>query len=185
MDAEGNVIHQQRARTVAAFQASAAALPVLKDLEKRIAAGEKGLDYDLLMARWDLGQVGYEEIKEIAEGLEDLTEEQQARLAAVMVDAEVDHLVGTTRVRDEAQREAALRRAGPRLKEILTSDHPLSEDRQGTAWSTMLAYAELEGDADLFAKAVAWHRAAYADEPRAERFLASLEARLEKLRKGD
>lgn len=186
MDAEGNVIHQQRERSVSGFRSAAAALPVVDDLEKRIAAGEKGLEYEYLMARWGLGRVEYEEIKEVAAKLEDLTDEQEAKLAAVLIDAEVDHLIGTTRVRDKEEREEATRAAAPRLIEIVGSDHPLSESREGMVWSVLMGHAESEGDVELFTSAAAWYRKKYADDPRAARFLGSLDERLEKLKeKGD
>lgn len=186
MDAEGNVVHKQRERSVSGFRSAAAALPVIADLEKRIAAGEEGLDYEYLMARWGLGRVEYEEIKEVAAKLEDLNEEQETRLAAVLIDAEVDHLIGTTRVRDVEARNEATRAAAPRLIEIVASDHPLSESREGMVWNVLLSHAETEGDVELFTRAAAWYKKRYADDPRAARFLGTLDERLEKLKeKGD
>lgn len=182
MDAKGNVIHQQRERSVAGFRAAAAALPVIADLKKRIEAGEKGLDYEYLMARWDLGQVEYEEIKKVAAGLKKLTKEQRAKLAVVLVDAEVDYLGNSTRVRDQEAREAATRAAGPRLKEIMKSGHKLDENRTGMCWSVLMSYAELESDVELFAEGVAWYKKQYADEPRAARFLKSLDERLAEMK---
>ncbi len=182
MDAEGNIIHKQGARSVEAFTASMHALPKLADLEERIAAGEKGLDYEYLLAKWDLGQASYEDVVKACDTIEGLNDKQKATLAAMRIDAEVDHLSKSMRVRDEEERNAAVKKAGPRFKEILKSGHELSEMRQNVVWNGLMTYAELENDAELFAKAVDFFKKLYADEPRAARYLESLDGRLEALR---
>lgn len=183
MDAEGNVIHKQGARSVEGFNAALVALPKLADLEKRVAAGEKGLEFELLSAKWDLGQASYEDVVAVSKTAKGLDDKQKATLASMLVNSEVDHLAKGFRNRDQEQREAAVRKAAPRFKEILKSGAELDENRQGTIWNGLMMYAEMEGDADLFAKAVDYFKKMYADEPRAARYLESLDSRLEEMRK--
>lgn len=184
MDAEGNVIHKQGDRSVEGFTASMVALPKLADLEKRIAAGEKGLEYDYLLAKWDLGQASYDDVVKACDTIKGLNKKQKATLAAMRIDAEIDHLASSLYVRDPAQREAALKKAAPRFKAILKSDHVLNDSRKGTVWNGLMSYAEMENDIELYAKAVEFFKKMYADEPRAERYLKGLDEKLAKMREG-
>ncbi|RMH04851.1 MAG: hypothetical protein D6702_02080 [Planctomycetota bacterium] len=177
MDADGNTLAVQSERTVAGFERTLAELTRLLDLEKRVAAGEKGLENGLFLARFRLGRISYAEAREQAGRLKDLTAEQKRELAALLLDGEVQEIIsGAGR---DPEKIAA---AGRRLKELLAEGRMPSEKIRPMMWSFLLRYADQEGDADLYARALAWYQEQYGDEPRAESFLKRLQERLKELR---
>jgi hypothetical protein len=79
LDAKGEILGKPGGRDVAAFDKTLGALMAIKDLEKRIAAGEKNLDDDLFMAQLAMGKFKTAaEIKEKAKSFKKLTKEQKA-----------------------------------------------------------------------------------------------------------
>jgi hypothetical protein len=56
MDAEGNVLAKQGERSVEGFRKTHKAVANFQDLQARIKKGEKGLEFALFVAEWDLSR---------------------------------------------------------------------------------------------------------------------------------
>lgn len=183
MDAEGEVIHTQGDRSVEGFEKSLVALAKLKELEAKVAAGDKAAAWELLIAKWDLGMLEREDVETAKASMKELNDKQKAKLAWMLVELEVNELSAATRVRDAEQRKVALEKAAKRFQEILASKHELGKDTAPTLWSTLMQWADENQNAEMFGKAVAFFEEHYKDEPRAERWLTGLRERLAELEK--
>ena len=96
-----------------------------------------------------------------------------------MVDAEILHLF-TEAGRDQEKLAAAR----TRMAEMLRAGKMPGTRAESRFWSSIMQYADENGDAELFEKAVNWAKAKYADEPRAKTYLENLEKKLAELKEG-
>ncbi len=179
MNAAGDTLTVQGDRSVAGFESSLKSVSRMEELRARIAGGEQGLEADLFLAELALGKIGYEEAKEKAKSFGKLSGAQKKELAQLMLDAEVKHLIGGVG-RDEEK----MMKAGKRLEEILAAGKRPSSAVESSLWGFMLRYADKAGKVELYAKAVAFAKKRYADEPRAKAYLERLDARLKELQAG-
>lgn len=139
MDAAGAVLAQPRGRDVAAFDAAFTALGRLADLERRAAAGETGLDAEILLAEHTLGRVSSEDFERRAAELTEPTPEQAAAIAQILVDNQVAELAGRAR-----QGRAGLEAAGEGLLALLEAGKRPSKALQpaATFWVTLARYGQ-------------------------------------------
>ena len=159
LDAEGNVLAQPQGRTVAVFESTLKALNDYLALKKRLDAGEEGLEYPLFVAEWDLGKMDYEEAQVRAKKLGKLTEEQQARVASILIDGEVLSLPRT--FRNEETKKASV----ARVLELHADKYQPSERAAGAWYASLRATAEATEDADLLDEVIAWYQEKYGDNP--------------------
>jgi len=181
MDADGNTLMKQGARSVAAFERSLYYMPRKTKLEAKVAAGEKGHEVDLFIARFALGEIGWEEASEQLKGFKKLTPAQKKELAPMLVDGEINHLV-----RSAGRDPEKVKKAGLRIEELLAGGARPSADVASFMWSFLLRYADQESKAGLYEKALAKVRKRYegSDSERIQEYLKGLEARLAELKAG-
>jgi len=144
MNAEGEVLGRPLDRSVASFEATLTAIADFAELERREAAGEKGLEFERFVLERALMKLRGKKLTERGKALRGLTEEQQATVDAILLGVEVDDLVlkslgGTKDVN----------RAGKRMLEILDSGRCPDMVKDANAWSVLARYAENIKDADL------------------------------------
>lgn len=125
MDADGNVVAKQGERTVAGFRSTLDALTRYQDLKERMAKGEKGLEFPIFVAEWDLGMLDFEKAKGRAEAMGKLTDEQKVQAKQIVQDAEVLDLAG------KARSEEAANAAGQRFHEMLEKGYRLARRLSG------------------------------------------------------
>ena len=179
MDAEGNVLAKQGERSVAGFEKTLAALTEVTDLKARIAAGKKGLECSLFLAEWRLGAMDWVTTQARAQALQDLSKEQKAEVAQVLLDAEVLHLASN--VREPPQFEAAAKRFLEILEAGKTMPSAWSEKQ---FWHLLLRKADMAPpDAELYEKALAALERIHKDEEHMKQALEKYRARLAELKK--
>lgn len=177
MDADGKKLTEPGGRDVASFAATAKSLSDLADLKERIAKGEKGLGGKLLVAELTLGSVDFPAAKERLAKIKKLDDATKAKIAKLMVDAEVSHLF-TSAGRDADKVAAARERVVAMLKE---GKIPAGRSA-GQFWNAVMQWADMNKDAATFEKAVNWAKAQYGDEPRAKSYLENLDKKLAEMK---
>jgi hypothetical protein len=177
MDAEGKKLTEPGGRDVASFASTAKSLSELSELKTRIEKGEKGLDGKLLAAELALGSVDYPAAKERLAKIKKLDNATKAKIAKLMVDAEVTHLFASAG-RDPEKTAAARERVVAMLKE---GKIPAGRSA-GQFWNSIMQWAEKNNDAATYEKAVNWAKAKYGDEPRAKSYLENLDKKLAEMK---
>lgn len=147
MDAEGNVVAQPQARTVASFGKTRDAIGTHADLTKRIEAGEEGLDAELLLAEHALGKVRGDAFKTRAEAITKATDEQKAAIATILTDEEIMQTAMNARrggMEAAAKALLAMDEAGKR---------PSTQRAKQMFWGTLGSYAVESRDPALAKRA--------------------------------
>ncbi|MBL7008826.1 MAG: hypothetical protein ISR76_07490 [Planctomycetes bacterium] len=178
MDAEGNTLAEPAGREVKDFEATLKQLAELEDLRARIAKGEKGLEAKLFLAELEMGKYGFEEAKEKAKQFPKLTAEQKKRVAKLLLNAEVNDLLGKI-TSEEAMLETAVR-----MKELLDEGRIPDGEAGDGFWSILMDWADRNSDAGVFEKALAALKAKYGEEEGAKAYFDRQEARLKEMKEG-
>ncbi len=176
MDAEGNVIAKQGDRTVAGFRDTLEAVKAFQDLKARSAKGEKGLDFPLFLAEWELGTLNLEQVKSRIAAMPKLTPKEKAQAEQIAKDAEVQQLAST------ARDEASLLTVGQSFHDMLAAGYAPGPHAERIFWSLLLRWADMKENLADYEKAVAYMKKAYADEARMAEYLKGLDQRLAELR---
>lgn len=178
MNAEGDVIAQQRDRSVAGFTKTLTALTTLASLEKKAAAGDRDAAVELFIAQLDLGKHKVADAKARLKELGELSPEQRARVNEPLTNLEVQELMSSARSADaqKAVREQllAMRKEG----RVPTGMYATS------FWSQLLMKAEADKDIPLAEDAATHLKELMKSRPGAERMLKQLDERLAKLKGG-
>lgn len=185
MDAEGNVIAtHQGERSVKAFRKTHADVKAYQDLQARIAKGEKGLDYALFVAEWNLGSLDYDKAKARAEAMgKSLTAEQKKEAKQIVQDLEVlKHANALSMIRDQAQAEAAADEAGKHFHGMFTDGYRPGPKAEARFWGLLANWADKNGKIESLEQAVAWMNKTYGDNPRMADRLKALNARVAELK---
>lgn len=169
MDGDGNVLGEPSGRSVEAFQTTLDAIEAIFKLEKRIDAGEEGLEVDLFLAKLDMGAYKFEAAKLKADSFEKLTEAQQKKIAAKLIDLEVEHLMSSLTSEEDVPAVAV------RFKEMLGEGKMPSEEMAGMFWNILMFQAEKEKDVEIMEQGIAALRKVYADVEQAQTQLDELE----------
>ena len=179
LDADGKKLTEPNGRDVAAFAATGKSLADLAELKRRIEKGEKGLDGKLLVAELTLGSIDFPTAKARLAKIKAKTLDgsTQEKIAELMVDAEILHVFA------EAGRDAEKQKAArARMAEMLKAGQMPGPRAESRFWSSIMQYADDNGDAALFEKAYNWAKNKYADEPRAKNYLENLANKLEEMK---
>jgi len=180
LDAEGNVLLVQQARTVAQFEKSLAAVTEWDTVRNRIAKGEKGLEYDLFVADWNMGKMDFPTAKSRAATLKNLQPMQQSQVDQILLDAEVLHLSAA------ASKEEGFEPAAKRFLEILKAGKPMpSAEAEVPFWNVLMHKAE-QGpvNPDLYEQALKVFERVYGGNPKRQDTLQKMRDRLAEMRKG-
>lgn len=146
MDAKGEVIAKPQGRSVEVFEKTLVALGQRADLQKRIEAGEEGLEAELLFAEKSLGAVTPGEFAKRAAACEGLTAEQQAQVDEILLNDKVTTLANGGRRGGPGLETAATEF----LKMLDAGTLPSKELRyMGAFWMTLSTWALKNGDAAL------------------------------------
>jgi len=172
MDAEGEILAVQGDRSVDGFRNTYNSVQAYADLQARVAAGEKGLGVEMMVAEWDLGKLKWEDAKKRADGFDKLTAKQKKVVGQIVLDAEVVERAKSTRDEEKAKAVYA------RFKELADKGYMPGEKAEGAFWRTILNGADQAEDVKLYGAAVAWMTKTYGDNPRAKDYLQGLADRL-------
>lgn len=178
LDAEGNKLTEPSGREVANFVSTQTALGEWFDLKARVDKGEKGLGGKLLAAELALGKVDFPTAKARLAKLDKLDDKTKARIAKLMIDSEILHLIESAG-RDEEKQKAAQKR----MMEMLQAGMKPGESAAYPFWNSIMRYAEEIGDADAYGQAVAWFKETFGSNPRAKDYIADLEKKLAEMKK--
>ncbi len=150
MDADGNVVVRQSARTVEAFTTNAARLKSLFELRAKVAslradasksADVAKLERDLLFVEMDLQCVAAQDAKERAAKLE-LGKDDLAALEQYLFGAEIRDLRG--KVRELGQEETS-----NRIAAMAKAGKSPPKDQEAFFWQMTLTWAAKNGDGEL------------------------------------
>lgn len=164
MDADGSVLGEPSGRDVASFDETLDSLMVVKNIEKRIAQGEEGLEKELFMAQLRLGLVDFEEAKATFASLKELSDEEKQVIEGLLLDLEVMSVL------DSIDSDEAAAAAGKTFKDMADEGRIPTGDALGSFWSLIMNYAKGESDADLFEKALKALEEKYGEEESAKSF---------------
>lgn len=176
MDASGNVIANQGDRSVKGFRETHAAVKSFQDLQARVAKGEKGLEFELFVAEWNLGTLDFDKAKARVEGMSKLSEEQRKQAKQIVQDAEVIQV--SSGVRDETAADAA----GKRFHEMFAAGYRPGPRAEARFWGMLANWADKNEKVDSLEQAVAWMSKTYADNERMAERLKTLNARVAELK---
>ncbi|MCP4093367.1 MAG: hypothetical protein GY747_07950 [Planctomycetes bacterium] len=180
LDAEGEILGEPGGRDVASFDKTLGALTAIKDLEKRIAAGEKNLKDDLFMAQLAMGQFKtVAEIEEKAKSFKKLTKEQKATIAKAVVGKKVEEAMNNMERGPEGQAKL-----GKKFKAIYEEGIFPEGDMEGPFWGFLMEYAETERDAKTMKVALDHVKRIFGKEEWAKGLIEEKEASLKEIQEG-
>jgi hypothetical protein len=182
MDAGGNVLARQRERTPAAFAATHETLQSYLELKAKAAAGDASVAPRLFVTELELGALTLEEAQKRRAELGQLPDELARQVDALITSLEFTTLAREMQGRDLTKRAAA----GAKIVRLYQSGwRPKEEFPARMFFSLVMAHAESEGDAALFAKAFADFEAKVGKDPRMKPAVDRARERLEKLQDAD
>lgn len=176
LDAEGNVLATQGDRSVAGFRKTQAAIGAYDALSKKLAAGDKAVAADLLLAGIDLGKVKFEEAKATAGGLGKLNAETQKKVDVALLNLEVADAMSTVR-----SQEAAIE-AGKKFATMLDAGRVPEGNAARNFFMMILQAKEAEKDAAGYEKALNSLKKAFGDDQRMKRAIEQADAKLKQLK---
>ncbi len=185
MDAEGKIIGQPAERSIASFEQAFDVLSkhlelVAKHLalEKRIANGEKGLEFELFVAEYNLGKVTGEAVTRRIKAFKDLTPAQQKQADQILLDEEVIGLI-----KRAMEDEDAVRTVSARFVELLDANTLPSKRVALDFWAILAHTAAKDSNAALLERVIQGLRKGYPDREDVQNYAASLEEKLKELSK--
>ncbi len=176
MDAEGKVMAKPADRSVKSFRETLTSLSKYQDLKSRSDKGEKGLEYALFVAEWELGSLDFENAKTRAEGMGKLSKEQRATVEQIVKDADVLATAGT--VRDEP----SANEAGKRFHGMLEAGYRPGPKAERSFWGLLARWADENEKVTSLEMALEWMSKYYADQERMAPELERLRARVAELK---
>lgn len=184
MDAEGNVIAtHQGERSVKGFRETNAAVMSFQDLKTRIAKGEKGLEFDLFVAEWNLGTLDFEKARARVEGMKKLSDAQRTQAKQIVQDADVLNTASSMRqIREQDAAAEAADAAGKHFHEMFEAGYRPGARAESTFWGMLANWADKNGKVDSLDKAVEWMNKTYGDNARMAERLKALNARVAELK---
>lgn len=140
------------------------------------AAGKRG---KLFLMEVDLRMVGYAEAhRRLATLAKQLSKSETAKVERALVDMEFQSVFRTTDRRDQKSMIAA----GEKFAAMIDKNRIPRSRQIITFWQAALLFAESRKDADQFAKIFERAKKEMGDDPRAKRYMQSVEGRLKRLR---
>lgn len=177
LDEKGEIltVQPQDEYTVPAFRAMLDTLNQWSDLKTRAAAGDRDVANGLFLVELKLGKLTFDNARDRARRLTGFTEEQQAEIAARLLNLEFDSIMTKPGHPDGiATQLVGMKNAGQIPTGIKAQQF----------WTRIMTYAssELKEDADLFAEALAAMKKIWGDDERFAGRIKALERVLEELR---
>ncbi|PCJ51705.1 MAG: hypothetical protein COA70_13730 [Planctomycetota bacterium] len=148
IDADGNVLGEPSGHSVAEFESTLVAIVNIQELEQRIDAGEEDLEDDLFLAKLRMGVIPFVFAKAKVASLKNLSEEQQAEVAQLIINLEVTSLLGGRKTTEGFQY------ATQRFLEMMRVETMPIGDVLGDFWYHLHQHAEKQEDIALFAKSL-------------------------------
>ncbi|MHC4379959.1 MAG: hypothetical protein ACYSU1_02575 [Planctomycetota bacterium] len=176
MDAEGSVLGEPGGRDVAAFDETLGTLMELAELEKRIEAGEEGLEDDLFMAKLRMGAYSFEDAKANAAKFKELTAEEKKEVAQILVNLEIESIMSGIDSQEAAEAATQTFLAWLEKGKIPTGD------ALGNFWGMIMEHAEAKKDVKLFTKALKGLEEEYGHIEQAKSFFDAKKAVLKEMK---
>ena len=174
MDAAGEVIAKQGARTVSAFQATLTSLTNLRALEARAKDGDQTVKVDMALTRIELGALAtVDAAKQALAAAGDLSPEQQKRASGLLAWLEMNEL--NANARKDRQLDV-----GKELVAWFSAGKIPGRDERGF-FLPILNHAEKQHDAKLFQKALDEYRARVGHDESAKALLEVQDVRCGRL----
>lgn len=182
LDHTGRLLHQMEFEKLGMpeFEKQFEALGAWKALKAKVDGGEKKLARKLFTTELGLGMLGHAEARKRFEGLRKQFSDGEVRgIERKLITAEFQAVLRTIDLRDPKTEIAA----GEKFVAMIEKDR-IPQSRQIISfWKGALVHAESKGDADQFEKIMNRAKKEMGDDPRAKRYLGSVERRLERLRR--
>lgn len=181
LDSTGRVLRQvpRSQLDVAGLQSNFAELRRWRALDVKGKAGDKTAARDAFLLAMQFEMLTQKEAKSgLIRFHKDLTKKQQTTLRQRLVNMEFQDLLRQIDVADQR----TLVRSGKGFAAMIQGNRIPRSQQIITFWQGALAYAESEKDVALFAKIFAKAKKLMAGDPRAQRYMGQVEARLKKLR---
>jgi hypothetical protein len=184
LDAEGKLLARQRDRTVAGFQTTLESVTSLVEKRARFENGEKGLEFEIFVAEYELDVLEYDSARARAEGMKKLSDDQRAQVKQIVQDLEVVKLAsGLQGQRDQAAAESAADAAGQRFHEMFDAGYRPGKRAESQFWGILANWADKNGKVEDLEQALAWMQKTYAENPRMADQIKALQDRVEQLKK--
>lgn len=178
-DVGGNVLMRVTDRSVAGFEKALATVIAWISVQQRIDAGEKGLEYDLLVAEWDMGRLNFTTLRSRANALQNLNEAQAQAIAQILINAEVIDLFTSANKKENFEPTAK------RFRAILDAGKTMpTGDAEMMFWNLLVRKAEMEPvDIPLLEKALIATERLLQGKPNQDEMLQKMRDRIAELRK--
>ena len=170
VDQDGMVLGRPLERTVASFESTLVAIGEYAALEKRLARGEKGLEFEEFTLKHQLSKLRGQKLVRAGRALKGLDAAQQLVVDRLCLGVEVDDLILASLGSPED-----VRKAGKRMREILESGDYPDLVRSANAWSVLSRYGEQIKDAKLLFRCAKGLKKNFPDDERMVRWGESLE----------
>ena len=174
---DGEKLGRPRDRTVETFDRAFAAIGELAAVERRQSAGEKGLEFERFLLEFELMKLRGGALRQRAKTLQGLSDDQQARLDAILFGEEVGDLV--IRSLDGPE---DLKAAGMRMLEILDGGRCPEMVKDANAWSVLARYGETTQNRALLLRCSKGLAENFPDDPRMQSWSRSLEQKAKSIR---
>jgi hypothetical protein len=171
--ADGKLVHQLPFEnlTLENFEATFERIQKWQALRARVEQQQ----LELFLTELELGAMTFAEAKAQRPLLQNLTKEQEQRIERHLIDMEFQSLLRATTPVNRLE-------TGKSYLAMLEQDR-IPQSRQIISfWQLMLDYAEHHKDADLFERVMNRAKQEMAGDPRVDRYLQMVQARLDKLR---
>lgn len=172
------MIGEPATRTVQSFDETLDLLSAHSKLLARIKAGEKGLEFDLFIAEYNLGKISGQAAVRKANGFKDLTDAQKKRVAQLVLDEEVAGLI-----KRGMSDEDSLPEVSKRFVQLLDAGTLPSKKVILDFWAILAYTSEKDGDAELLGRCIAGIRSGFPERRDVQDWANSLEQKQKKLSK--
>ena len=177
MDADGIIIGKPRERTVASFDEMHTNLARYQALLERQKAGEKGLEFDLFVAEYHLGNFTSRATLAKLKEFKNLTTEQQRVAAQIELDETVSGLVERA-----MEDEKAIGEVSTQLLRLLDEGKAPSKRVMLDVWAILAHTAQKDGKPDLLERCIQALRADFSERKDVQNWANSLDDKLKKMR---
>ena len=181
MDAEGKVLASPGERSVEGFNQTLELLQAYLDLKARSEAGDESVAVELFLTELlELRNIGFEEARARHGKLEGLSDEEDERVRAELVDLEVKDLIDRVNARQVTPDEAA----ATFVEMAKAGRAPTAPQQARLFWQQVLMHADRTEDPKLYEQALVDLKAMFGSDARNAAIFAQYEQRLKELKDG-
>lgn len=177
MDADGNIIGKPQERTVASFEETHQHLAQYTKLIERQKAGEKGLEFEIFVAEYNLGKHSTRATLKKLEEFKGLTDAQKRVAEVIKLDETVNQLV--ERAMDD---EKAIPEVSKELVALLDAGKIPTKRVILDVWAVLAHTAQQDQDAALLERCIEGLRGGFPDRKDVQNWADSLDRKLAEMK---